>query len=104
MAAGTSSPELFTSLVAVFGPQDDIGVGTIVGSVNFNILFTIGSAALLCGRSHLLIEWKPVTRDAFFNFICFIYLLGVFYDEQVVWSVFFFFILQQKKKKKKKKN
>jgi len=32
MAAGTSSPELFTSLVAIAGPVADIGTGTIVGS------------------------------------------------------------------------
>ena len=33
MAAGTSSPELFTALVAAFGnSDDDLGVGTIVGS------------------------------------------------------------------------
>lgn len=32
MAAGTSSPELFTSLVAVAGPVADIGTGTVVGS------------------------------------------------------------------------
>jgi len=32
MAAGTSSPELFTALVAVWAPKDDIGDATIVGS------------------------------------------------------------------------
>ena len=32
MAAGTSSPELFTSLVAIAGPVADIGTGTVVGS------------------------------------------------------------------------
>lgn len=32
MAAGTSSPELFTSLVALAGPVADIGTGTVVGS------------------------------------------------------------------------
>ena len=35
MAAGTSSPELFAALVAVFSPIDDIGTGTIVGSGSF---------------------------------------------------------------------
>ena len=34
MAAGTSSPELFTSLVALAGPVADIGTGTVVGSGN----------------------------------------------------------------------
>jgi Ca2+/Na+ antiporter len=49
MAAGTSSPELFTALVAVWSPKDDIGVSTIVGSAIFNILIIIGSSVVVSG-------------------------------------------------------
>ena len=31
LAAGSSAPELFTSIADVFGPSNSIGVGTIVG-------------------------------------------------------------------------
>ena len=39
MAAGGSAPELFTSIIGVFIAQSDVGIGTIVGSAVFNILF-----------------------------------------------------------------
>ncbi|KAF3851858.1 hypothetical protein F7725_005213 [Dissostichus mawsoni] len=42
MAAGSSAPELFTSIIGVFITKGDVGVGTIVGSAVFNILCIIG--------------------------------------------------------------
>uniref|UniRef100_A0A673AEF5 Solute carrier family 24 member 3 n=1 Tax=Sphaeramia orbicularis TaxID=375764 RepID=A0A673AEF5_9TELE len=42
MAAGSSAPELFTSVIGVFITKGDVGVGTIVGSAVFNILCIIG--------------------------------------------------------------
>ncbi|CAH1392596.1 unnamed protein product [Nezara viridula] len=47
MAAGGSAPELFTSVIGVFVSFDDVGIGTIVGSAVFNILFVIGERCLL---------------------------------------------------------
>lgn len=41
MAAGGSAPELFTSIIGVFIAKSDVGIGTIVGSAVFNILFVI---------------------------------------------------------------
>ncbi|CAF1154442.1 unnamed protein product [Brachionus calyciflorus] len=46
MAAGTSAPELFTSLIGVIFAKSDIGTGTIVGSAIFNVLFIIAICAL----------------------------------------------------------
>lgn len=45
MAAGGSAPELFTSLIAVFVARNNVGIGTIVGSAVFNILFVIAACA-----------------------------------------------------------
>uniref|UniRef100_A0A671KH52 Solute carrier family 24 member 2 n=1 Tax=Sinocyclocheilus anshuiensis TaxID=1608454 RepID=A0A671KH52_9TELE len=39
MAAGGSAPELFTSVIGVFVSHSNVGIGTIVGSAVFNILF-----------------------------------------------------------------
>ena len=47
MAAGSSAPELFTSMIGVFVAKGDVGVGTIVGSAVFNILFVIGVCGLV---------------------------------------------------------
>uniref|UniRef100_A0A8C7XS16 Solute carrier family 24 member 3 n=2 Tax=Oryzias sinensis TaxID=183150 RepID=A0A8C7XS16_9TELE len=46
MAAGSSAPELFTSIIGVFITKGDVGVGTIVGSAVFNILCIIGVCGL----------------------------------------------------------
>lgn len=47
VACGTSLPELVTSLVAAKKQHVDIAIGNIVGSNLFNILFVIGTAALI---------------------------------------------------------
>jgi Ca2+/Na+ antiporter len=45
VAAGTSLPELATSLLAAFRKQPDIAIGNIVGSNIFNIVTILGAAA-----------------------------------------------------------
>jgi len=65
MAAGSSAPELFTSLMGVFAVQNDVGVGTIVGSAVFNLCCIIGGTAMFTPTT-LIIDWKPITRDSFF--------------------------------------
>ncbi len=47
MALGTSLPELFTSVSAARKHNADIAIGNIVGSNLFNILFIIGTTALI---------------------------------------------------------
>ena len=68
MAAGSSAPELFTSLSSVIiidacANRSSVGVGTIVGSAIFNILVIIGATCLLAG-AELQIGWKPMIRDS----------------------------------------
>jgi cation:H+ antiporter len=47
VAAGTSLPELATSLVAAIRKQQDIAVGNVIGSNVFNLLGVLGVAALV---------------------------------------------------------
>ncbi|MDE7060303.1 MAG: calcium/sodium antiporter, partial [Lachnospiraceae bacterium] len=47
VALGTSLPELVTSVVAAKKGNADIAVGNIVGSNIFNILFVLGTSALI---------------------------------------------------------
>ncbi|MBE2179055.1 MAG: calcium/sodium antiporter [Chthoniobacterales bacterium] len=47
VAAGTSMPELATSLVAAIRRQPDIAIGNIVGSNIFNILAILGLASMV---------------------------------------------------------
>lgn len=46
IAAGTSMPELATSVVAALRKQQDIAIGNIIGSNIFNILAILGFASL----------------------------------------------------------
>ncbi len=48
VALGTSLPELVTSVTAAIRGNAGIAIGNIVGSNIFNILFVIGTTALLC--------------------------------------------------------
>lgn len=47
VAFGTSLPELVTSVTAAVKGKADIAVGNIVGSNIFNILFVVGTTALI---------------------------------------------------------
>lgn len=47
VALGTSLPELFTSVIAARKGKADIAIGNIVGSNIFNILFVVGTTALI---------------------------------------------------------
>ena len=47
VALGTSLPELVTSVSAAMKGKADIAIGNIVGSNIFNILFVVGTTALI---------------------------------------------------------
>jgi K+-dependent Na+/Ca+ exchanger-like protein len=86
LAAGSSAPEFFTALIAVFGLTGggdiaDVGTGTIVGSAVFNILVIIGAAALY---KAVKLQWQPVIRDMIFYILTIIMLLVAFSDGQIV--------------------
>lgn len=84
LAIGNSSPELFTSLIGVYVSEDDIGVGTVVGSAVFNILFVIGSCILVSPKV-LKVEVYPVLRDASFYILSLIPLAVICLDGKVDW-------------------
>ena len=64
VAAGTSLPELATSVVAALKKNNDIAVGNIIGSNIFNIFLILGISSVI----------KPLGFDVSFNTD--IYLLG----------------------------
>lgn len=57
VAAGTSLPELATSVVAALKKNNDIAVGNIIGSNIFNIFLILGVSSLV----------RPLDFDASFN-------------------------------------
>ncbi|KAM6923557.1 sodium/potassium/calcium exchanger 3-like [Xenentodon cancila] len=84
MAAGSSAPELFTSLIGVFITKGDVGVGTIVGSAVFNMLVIIGLCGIFAGQP-ITLSWWPLFRDAVFYILSILVLILVIYDEKVLW-------------------
>ncbi|KAF1749870.1 hypothetical protein GCK72_016415 [Caenorhabditis remanei] len=84
MAAGGSAPEFFTSLFGVFVAQDNVGVGTIVGSATFNILCVLAFCTLF-SRQVLHLTWWPLFRDMSFYTLSLFLLLIFFGDEVIEW-------------------
>nr|XP_015005055.2 sodium/potassium/calcium exchanger 3 [Macaca mulatta] len=84
MAAGSSAPELFTSVIGVFITKGDVGVGTIVGSAVFNILCIIGVCGLFAGQVVALSSWC-LLRDSIYYTLSVIALIVFIYDEKVSW-------------------
>ncbi|XP_068572336.1 sodium/potassium/calcium exchanger 3 [Cebidichthys violaceus] len=84
MAAGSSAPELFTSLIGVFITKGDVGVGTIVGSAVFNILVIIGLCGIFAGQT-VVLTWWSLFRDSSYYILSVLALIMVIYDATVVW-------------------
>jgi len=84
MAAGGSAPELFTSFIGVFVARSNVGVGTIVGSAVFNIVFVVGACSLASTHA-LTLSWWPLCRDVVFYCASLLCLIGSFVDQQIHW-------------------
>ena len=66
VAAGTSLPELATSVVAVLRKNNDIAIGNVVGSNIFNIFLILGVSAWI----------QPITYTAAFNVDLILFCIG----------------------------
>lgn len=87
LAAGSSAPELFTSLSDAFGDANSTGTGTIVGSAMFNILVIVALSAAVAGKNGaaINIDWRPVCRDVLFYSYSIVVLALVFKDGRAEW-------------------
>lgn len=82
VAFGTSLPELVTSCVAAKKKETDIAIGNIVGSNLFNILFVLGTTAVI----------TPIAYESAFLFDNIVAIL--------VMAVLWLFVFKEKKLKK----
>ena len=91
MAVGSSAPELFVSMMALFKPGEEaMGAGTIVGSAIFNVLVITG-ASVVVRRAFVI--WQPVIRDMLFYSISIILLLFAFQDGEITLLEILLFLL-----------
>uniref|UniRef100_G1T9P5 Solute carrier family 24 member 4 n=1 Tax=Oryctolagus cuniculus TaxID=9986 RepID=G1T9P5_RABIT len=93
MAAGSSTPELFASVIGVFITHGDVGVGTIVGSAVFNILCIIGVCGLFAGQV-VRLTWWAVCRDSVYYTLSVIVLIA--WEGLVLIVLYVFYILIMK--------
>ncbi|MHB1112519.1 MAG: calcium/sodium antiporter [Acidovorax defluvii] len=63
VAAGTSMPEVATSVAAALKGERDIAVGNVVGSSTFNILGCLGLAGLAAGSEGLVVAPSLMAFD-----------------------------------------
>ena len=63
VAAGTSMPELVTSLVAAYRGKADLAIGNVVGSNLLNQLVILGLCALVSGERGLGVDPVMLARD-----------------------------------------
>ncbi|XP_006638818.2 sodium/potassium/calcium exchanger 3 [Lepisosteus oculatus] len=84
MAAGSSAPELFTSVIGVFITKGDVGVGTIVGSAVFNILCIIGVCGVFAGQA-VTLSCYTLLRDSAYYTLSVAALIVFIHDEKVSW-------------------
>ncbi|VDM39819.1 unnamed protein product [Toxocara canis] len=82
MAAGGSAPEFFTSVFGVFITQNNVGIGTIVGSATFNILCVLAFCTLF-SKEVLQLTWWPLFRDIFFYIFALLFLVAFFLDDRI---------------------
>jgi cation:H+ antiporter len=66
VAAGTSLPELVTSMVAAFKKNNDIAIGNVIGSNIFNILLILSISGII----------RPIDYNAGFNMDIYVLLGG----------------------------
>ncbi|XP_075590255.1 sodium/potassium/calcium exchanger 2-like isoform X3 [Dermatophagoides farinae] len=84
VAGATFMVKLFTSIIGVFISFDDVGIGTIVGSAVFNILFVLSMCAIF-SKNVLDLTWWPLFRDVSFYSLILITLVIFFIDSTIFW-------------------
>ncbi|XP_067005320.2 sodium/potassium/calcium exchanger 5 isoform X2 [Anabrus simplex] len=84
MAMATSVPELSVNVISTFITENDLGMGTVVGSAVFN---TLGVAACsgLAATQVIKLSWWPLTRDSSIYIVVLCTLIVVVWDEEVRW-------------------
>lgn len=84
LAAGSSAPELATTILAVFVTKDDIGISGVIGSAVFNALLVISLVALLTS-GQVCIKAYPMVRDCVCYLFSIVALIVVIFDERIMW-------------------
>ncbi|MFM1799639.1 MAG: hypothetical protein RLZZ117_1917 [Cyanobacteriota bacterium] len=84
VAAGTSMPELVTSLVAAYRGKADLAIGNVVGSNLLNQLLILGVSATVAGARGLTVDPVMIERDFPIMVLTTIACLPIFWTDGVI--------------------
>lgn len=84
VSAGTSMPEVATSIVAAIKGERDIAVGNVVGSSIFNALGCMGLASLVSGQAGLVVPAAALSFDLWVMVAVALACVPVFMTGQVI--------------------
>ena len=76
MAAGASSPELFTSFIGLFISKSSIGVGTIIGSEIFNHMIICAGSVMYAKNGVLELDKRIFMREVLAYFFSLLVLIS----------------------------
>lgn len=83
MAAGASSPELFTSFIGLLIYNSNIGVGTVVGSEIFNHMIISAGSVLFAAKGTLYLDARIIMRDLITYAVCLLFLIWALKDSVI---------------------
>ena len=84
VAAGTSMPELVTSLVAAYRGKADLAIGNVVGSNLLNQLVILGVCATVSGERGLAVDPVMIARDFPIMVLTTLACLPIFWTQGVI--------------------
>jgi cation:H+ antiporter len=84
VAAGTSMPELVTSLVAAYRGKADLAIGNVVGSNLLNLLVILGLCGVASGGRGLGVDPLLVSRDLPIMVLTTLACLPIFWTDGVI--------------------
>lgn len=83
VAAGTSMPEVATSIVAAFKGEGDIAAGNVIGSNIFNLMGVLGVAALVAPEN-VAVSQQVLTFDLPVAIFAAIVVLPIFFVDNII--------------------
>jgi cation:H+ antiporter len=84
VAAGTSMPELVTSLVAAYRGKADLAIGNVIGSNLLNQLVILGLCATVSGTRGLAVDPVMIQRDLPIMVLTTLACLPIFWTKGVI--------------------
>ena len=84
VSAGTSMPELVTSLVAARKGKSDLAIGNVIGSNLLNQLVILGVCAIASGKRGIYVDPVMITKDIPIMIIATVACLPIFWNKGTI--------------------